>query len=101
MNNNFEKKVREILTEYSKQLLFEHFGGVVANDFGCKECVELLEKTMVNILEATMKRVSVEEIEKIIEQIMFAHHDDLSKDDDDRIGEAAQAIHNLIIGGEE
>ena len=38
-----------------------------------------------------------EEIEHIFESVLFAHHDDISKADDDRIGEARDRIKELFL----
>lgn len=50
------------------------------------------------IIQVTLNQVrkKADAIEKILEQVLMKHHDDISKQDDDAISEARDAILDLI-----
>jgi len=48
------------------------------------------------IIKPIIKEKLLDAIEKILEQVLMKHHDDISKQDDDAIVEARDAILDLI-----
>ena len=55
-------------------------------------------KTVAIIIQLALNytRKKSDAIEKILEQVLMKHHDDISKQDDDAIAEARDAILDLI-----
>ena len=82
------KSIREILEDYSRELLTEHFGSeIVGKDFGCKECIEYLMEAKSEILELQKQELALKcaGIEEFIKQFVL----DL---DDERIMNTDGAI---------
>jgi len=73
--------------------LYKAFGTDTGILFGIRE-----PKIAAVIVQLTLNktRQKSDAIEKILEQVLMKHHDDISKQDDDAIAEARDAILDLI-----
>ena len=73
--------------------LYKAYGTDTGILFGIRE-----PKTVAVIVQLTLNatRKKADAIEKILEQVLMKHHDDISKQDDDTISEARDAILDLI-----
>ena len=73
--------------------IYKAFGTDTGILFGIRE-PQIVAVIVQLTLDATRKKSGA--IEKILEQVLMKHHDDLSKQDDDAIVEARDAILDLI-----
>ena len=75
------------------EYLYKAYGTDSGILFGIRE-----SKIVGVIIQITLNQIrkKTDAIEKILEQVLMKHHDDISKQDDDAIAEARDAILNLI-----